>query len=164
MISLELTTTFQIVSRHQVITSQINKQVSSRWSNCEQGRVNVVLHDLILRDATRRRVHSIALAWRSKVLDKRDPQRATTVLVASELGCISVSFTVFRGQNGSHAPIAVSAVSALSNCTTPVPRDLPFGSYWISARSTLPMVENKSTRSSLQVDHGNYPTLVVPRY
>lgn len=52
-------------------------------------------------------------------------------------------------------PIAVSAVSALSNCTTPVPRERPLGSYWISARSTLPMVENRSTRSSLQVDQGS---------
>lgn len=51
--------------------------------------------------------------------------------------------------------MAVSAVSALSKRTTPLPRDRPLGSYWISACSTLPMVENNSTRSSLLVDHGS---------
>lgn len=51
--------------------------------------------------------------------------------------------------------MAVSAFSAESNSTTPVPFDRPLGSYWISARSTLPMVEKRSTKSSLLVDHGS---------
>lgn len=55
--------------------------------------------------------------------------------------------------------MAVSAVSAVSKRTTPVPRDLPLGSYWISACSTFPMVENSSTRSSLLVDQGNCVTV-----
>lgn len=52
--------------------------------------------------------------------------------------------------------MAVPASSWPSNWTTPVPRERPFGSYWISALLTLPMVVNNSMRSSLLVDQGSY--------
>jgi hypothetical protein len=44
----------------------------------------------------------------------------------------------------------------VSNSTTPEPRERPLGSYWISARLTVPMVVKRSTRSSLLVDHGSF--------
>lgn len=49
----------------------------------------------------------------------------------------------------------VWASLVLENWTTPLPRERPFGSYWISARSTVPMVWKSSTKSSLLVLHGN---------
>src|ERR1700760_3870542 len=52
--------------------------------------------------------------------------------------------------------MAVSALSAVSNSTTPLPLERPLGSYWISARLTSPIVENRSTRSSLLVDQGSF--------
>jgi hypothetical protein len=52
--------------------------------------------------------------------------------------------------------IADSAFCTVSNCTTPVPLERPLGSYWISARSTLPIVEKSSTKSSLLVDQGSW--------
>ena len=51
--------------------------------------------------------------------------------------------------------MAVSAFSEVSNFTTPVPRERPLSSYWISARSTVPIVVKSSTRSSLLVDQGS---------
>lgn len=49
------------------------------------------LHDLILRDARRRfeaGLHRVTTGACSRVLDKRDAQRTTTVLVSSEFGYI----------------------------------------------------------------------------
>jgi hypothetical protein len=54
--------------------------------------------------------------------------------------------------------MAVAASSWEPNSTTPVPRERPLGSYWISARSTLPMVVKSSIRSSLLVLQGRLRT------
>lgn len=115
-------------------------------------------HDLILSKPAGSfgSLHGISVADVG-VLDVREAEGATTILIAGELGCEIVSNcqppkpTVPRSLQ-----IAVSALSAVSNSTTPVPRERPLGSYCISARSTLPIVVNSSTRSSLLVDHGSY--------
>lgn len=60
--------------------------------------------------------------------------------------------------------MAVSDVSAESKRTTPVPRERPLGSYWISACSTLPIVVNNSTRSSLLVDQGSCHSLAAESF
>lgn len=60
--------------------------------------------------------------------------------------------------------MAVSEVSAESKRTTPVPRERPLGSYWISACSTLPIVVNNSTRSSLLVDQGSCHSLAAESF
>lgn len=116
-------------------------------------------HDLVLGDAASRlstlhHVPGTRTGTGVQILDESDAQRATAVLVAGELGCRDVSMDL-HWRRREDLPIAVSAVSALSNSTTPVPRERPLGSYWISAFSTLPMVEKRSIRSSLQVDHGS---------
>lgn len=141
-----------------------NKQTFMR---CESGEAveNVLrltwtpyqLHDLILCQTTGRfgTLHNISTA-KVRVLDESEAKGASTILIAGEFSCCAVS--IFLRQNASsigNLPIAVSAFSALSNCTTPVPRERPFGSYWISARSTFPIVVKSSTKSSLLVDHGS---------
>ena len=124
-------------------------------------------HDLILGQALRGlgALHHLRAGTRMHILDKRNSQRTASILVASELGWRGETVSNetrkkkgrhYRTKGTTNSPIAVSASSALSNSTTPVPRERPLGSYWISARSTLPIVENRSIRSSLQVDQGSY--------
>jgi len=115
--------------------------------------IQIFLHDLVLRQGASIGLHVVTVA-RIRVAHVRQTERTSAVLVASELGCDSVSEK--DGGRPRGAPIAVSAFSALSNSTTPEPRDRPLGSYWISARLTGPMVVKISTRSSLLVDHGNF--------
>jgi hypothetical protein len=115
------------------------------------------LHDLVLCKTAGSfgALHRVAAA-EIGVFDKRQAKRTATVLVTSELRCkFRVSTTDAFSALRVHLPIAVSAFSAESNSTTPVPRERPLGSYWISARSTLPIVVKSSTRSSLLVDHGS---------
>ena len=115
------------------------------------------LHDLVLCDPPScfGAFHGIATI-RVRVFDKRETEGPSAVLVARKFSCTPISpFFLSVGAASNRIPIAVSAFSAVSNWTTPVPRDRPLGSYWISARSTLPIVVKSSTRSSLLVDHGN---------
>lgn len=91
------------------------------------------LHDLVLRKTSGlcslHHVH-VLRSWAGiQVLDKGDAQRATSVLVTGELGCeeLAMPFNFFSELWIS--PIAVSAVSGVSNSTTPVPRERPLGSY-----------------------------------
>lgn len=126
-------------------------------TNLTRTRMAPALHDLVLRDARSCfcTFHGIA-AVGVRVLDKCQAERTPAILVACKFRCTTVSAFCHARPMQHHIPMAVSAFSAVSNCTTPVPRDRPFGSYWISARSTLPMVVKSSTRSSLLVDHGNW--------
>ena len=59
-----------------------------------------------------------------------------------------------QGEIDPNSPIAVSASGIWENCTTPHPFDL-VPSNRISATSTVPVVSNNSTKSSLAVDHGS---------
>jgi hypothetical protein len=88
------------------------------------------------------------------VFDVAQSERAAAVHVACELCCEVLAWARRPGVRR-HIQMAVSAFSAVSNSTTPDPRDRPPGSYWISARSTLPIVVNSSTKSSLLVDQGS---------
>lgn len=91
----------------------------------------VLLHDLILRDSRRRfkvALHRVGVTGaRVHVFDKGNTQGTTTVLVSREFG-YSKSVVYEKGKKRD-VQMEVSAVSSLSNWTTPVPRERPFGSY-----------------------------------
>ncbi len=115
-----------------------------------------MLHNLILCNPSNWLcvLHGVA-AIGILIFDKGKAQWPSAVLVTGELICrLSTLHTaIIKRRN---ILIAVSAFSVVSNCTTPVPRERPLGSYWISARSTFPMVVKSSTKSSLLVDHGSF--------
>jgi len=112
---------------------------------------------LVVRDDLLGTIHLVSAVV--GVANETEAQGATTVEISGEFS--------YDGSKSAHGtppvpstsmwnpPMAVSAFSAVSNCTTPVPLDRPLGSYWISARSTFPIVLNSSTRSSLLVDQGS---------
>jgi hypothetical protein len=91
----------------------------------------IQLHDLVLGETTGwwDIIHHVALALRGgHVLDKSDAERAATILISSELGCERISERA-ECKRERFIQMAVSAVSPLSNWTTPVPRERPLGSY-----------------------------------
>lgn len=110
-----------------VITSQTFRPHRS----VERGKNTILLHDLVLGDTASRlgTLHGVYGASACiHVLDKSDAERTATVLITGELGYTNVSVCSGRCSL-ENIPIAVSAVSALSNWTTPVPRERPLGSY-----------------------------------
>lgn len=141
------------------VKSDVERKIKSNQHICENCR----LHDLVLSNAGWFVTHVPSLAWarRMDISDECDSQRTATVLVTGEFGYRNWSAYFFlitinnKRSSLLYLQIAVSAVSGLSNSTTPVPRERPLPSYWISARSTLPIVVNRSTKSSLQVDQGS---------
>lgn len=124
------------------------------------------LHDLVLCETHGHAgllltLHGIHCRLLVGISDVGQAERATTVLVSGELGCTycQTSSRLYIAEYG--LLIAVAASSTLPNSTTPVPRERPLGSYWISARSTLPIVVKSSTRSSLLVDQGSCDLLAT---
>ena len=87
-------------------------------------------HDLILRQSS-----SIFLALHcvgtigAEVFDIGETERTSSVLVSRELGCEKRVSVDLEADMSQHIQMAVSALSAVSNWTTPVPLERPFGSY-----------------------------------
>lgn len=121
---------------------------------CRWAKHLVHLHHLLLGNSASCFFAFHGVAANIHVLHKGQAKGSSAILITGKLGCENVSLEG-KLKLTRHVQIAVSAFSALSNCTTPVPRERPLGSYWISARSTLPIVVKSSTRSSLLVDHGS---------
>jgi hypothetical protein len=117
------------------------------------------LHDLVLSETASGldSLHGLSAVGKVGVADMRQAKRATSILVSREFGCATVRLSLKFGRE--HIPIEVTASSNFSNWTTPVPRERPLASYWISARATFPIVLKSSTKSSLLVDHGSYMLL-----
>jgi hypothetical protein len=131
-------------------------------SGADRGRYApyAILHHLVLSHARTFCLHNITSICVC-VLDVGEAKRPSAVLITGKFSCNHSLACCCRPTNNpiSHIPIAVSASSAALNSTTPVPRERPLGSYWISALSTFPMVVKSSTRSSLLVDQGSCPVI-----
>ena len=102
----------------------------------EEKRTKTRLHNLVLcQTGWLLAFHHVIVARGAgvHVLDESDAEGTAAVLVAGELGWngVSVGFSGNGFFVGSVVilPIEVSAVSGVSNWTTPVPRERPLGSY-----------------------------------
>jgi hypothetical protein len=136
--------------------SRPHRMKSRSGANRGRGMPYTMLHHLVLSHASTICLHSFTSIC-IRVLDVGEAERPSPVLISSEFSCEHQLACCYprRGSPINHIPIAVSASSAELNSTTPVPRERPLGSYWISALSTFPIVVKSSTRSSLLVDQGS---------
>lgn len=81
---------FRISSRFACVQTKSYKYALAQADTPGQTDRQILLHDLVLRDARRRleaAFHRVPAGARSHVLDERDAQWTTAVLVAGEFGC-----------------------------------------------------------------------------